>query len=59
MNRPPTIASALTGRREVTLAAVPDGMTGTVLADLARASRTWPVTFIARDGRRSTDRRSC
>ncbi len=46
------LASALAKSGEVTLAAVPDGMTGKVIADLARSAAAKLVTFVARDGRR-------
>jgi transcription-repair coupling factor (superfamily II helicase) len=46
-----SIATALAKPGAVTLAAVPDGMTGKVIADLARTAGGL-VTFVARDGRR-------
>ncbi|MEX0853178.1 MAG: transcription-repair coupling factor [Bauldia sp.] len=46
------LASAFARPGEVTLAAVPDGLAGKVVADLARAAGTRLVTFVARDGRR-------
>ncbi len=53
MNHPPrSLATALARPGDVTLASVPDGMTGKVIADAARAAATKLVTFVARDGRR-------
>jgi len=46
----PDLTTAFARPGEVTLAAVPDGMTGKVLADIATGSRL--VAFVARDGRR-------
>jgi len=47
-----TLASAFSHPGAVTIAAVPDGLTGKVVADLARAGEAKLVAFVARDGRR-------
>ena len=46
------VRDLLAERRPVTLSAVPDGMAGHVLADLARAVAGDRILFIARDGQR-------
>jgi transcription-repair coupling factor (superfamily II helicase) len=49
---PRPLAETMRRPGETALAAVPDGMTGKALADLATAAATKLLTFVARDGRR-------
>jgi transcription-repair coupling factor (superfamily II helicase) len=46
------LAAAFALGRELTLAAVPDGLVGKTLADLLRASGSARLLFVARDGQR-------
>ena len=46
------LANAFKGKGEVTLASVPDGMAGKVLADALRALAVPQLLFVARDGQR-------
>ncbi|MEX2318204.1 MAG: hypothetical protein WD626_00020, partial [Bauldia sp.] len=50
--RSDALTGLLTVGREITLAAVPDGMTGLAVVYLLRSSRGSRLLFVARDGQR-------